>query len=746
MIIRDDRPLTDRERAFIEALFRLSFKEVADRVQQGASPQEAVVGVVTDILSRQVLTLSPNLYKRWCASLLNFAEQQATGVKGAHSLVPVFHTPVVLGNDRNTDKDTRIKYEERTSGMSVIGGSGTGKTTLLIQVALADITNGHAVFFIDVDGDSINELLPRIPIHRMRDVILLDLSDTKRYIGLNPLAGIKTSTDADRYMQVFKRLWHIGPETPNLENTLRASLLTLSYCGLTVAEMPLLLRDEAFRKQCITHIPSSLSDDWLRWYWEEDYEKLYKQLRTEPASSTLNKVLQLLTMKQVAYAVSQSNTLNLRKLIDERKIILLRLSLQDLGEDAVRVLGTFLMAELKNALFSRIDVDVSQRNFVSLIADEAQLYVNADFYEILTRGRKYGIGPSLATQTLTRLDPELRGILDQLNIHVSFRVGTDDASKLAHYYAPKPKKEYEKKEVKQEKKAPGTHPVNWLVSGGRSHSSEAVNAFVKQWEDIVKDANTSVREGQNDTYKTSVGGGRRARVTSSHYSTSWSNRAEITDAREGLAMINDLLYKVMLEKNPFQRVQVYFCVWVAIHFNLPFYKITDGTGYFSVLLPQELGGVGDAPLADLVTAFNQLWLVRDEQLDRAFATFHIHVLKAMKAKYALKLEAYFKTLYLQEFVDEPYEILKLNRAAKNNPGMVVEPIRNKPFFCYWSNEHAFVTLGKYPGVLHYKSGFEKWEEGFGLDKGIIPLEQLTYEIQEPNNNRLSDYFSPHIDV
>src|SRR5436305_12735163 len=108
----------------------------------------------------------------------------------------------------------------------------------------------------------------------------------------------------------------------------------------------------------------------------------------------------------------------------------------------------------------------------------------------------------------------------------------------------------------------------------------------------------------------------------------------------------------------------------------------------------------------------------------------------MKMKYRPKLEEYFQSLYTRfEIWDEPYDILMINRAAKKNPASkAVNPRRDKPYFHYWSNEHAglgSITL-KYPGVIH----FEDWIFGgedlvvFGMEKGIIPLEQLTYEKKE----------------
>src|SRR5207248_1120936 len=143
----------------------------------------------------------------------------------------------------------------------------------------------------------------------------------------------------------------------------------------------------------------------LRSFWKNDFDELYVQEQLKYSDSTLNKVRQFLMVAKVLYAVSQGKTtIDFRKMIDEKKIILLKLSAQEIGETAARFLGAFLLAELKNALFSRADVPAASRSFFSLVADEWQLYLTADFKDILTRGRKYATKPATANQTLSQLD------------------------------------------------------------------------------------------------------------------------------------------------------------------------------------------------------------------------------------------------------------------------------------------------------------------------------------------------------
>src|SRR5438132_1263838 len=135
----------------------------------------------------------------------------------------------VLGKDVNTGELVTLEQEELLHGLYVIGETGTGKTTLLVNLALQDIQNGSGVCFFDPDGDAINNILSRLPASREEDVIFLELSDVNYPFGLNlltcsdPNNPVAVQEVVDRYMHVFKMLWHIGKDTPRLENTLRAS-------------------------------------------------------------------------------------------------------------------------------------------------------------------------------------------------------------------------------------------------------------------------------------------------------------------------------------------------------------------------------------------------------------------------------------------------------------------------------------------------------------------------------------------
>src|SRR6266487_1205172 len=349
---------------------------------------------------------------------------------------------VVLGKNTNTGNDIIITDDELVRHISVVGATGTHKSTLLQFLALQAVKNGKCLIYIDVDNRSIHDLLTRIPKERMKDVVLVDFSDRRRFIGIN---YVSSERDIERCIELLKKLWHITPETPNLENTLRASLLTLQFNNLTLDRMPDLLRDKAFRASCMGRIPHTIDALFVREFWEKDFNQHDVQYQIRNSDSTLNKIMQMFMDKYIAYIIAQtSNTLNIKEDMldkDNKKILLINLSKNDLKKERVRRIGAIILEELQHALFTRADLHI-----VTLICDEWQMYLTPDFFEdVLSQGRRYGISAVLATQTLEYFDNKLQAILDQVGTHITFAVGVKDAYKLAPFYAkdPPPELKYE---------------------------------------------------------------------------------------------------------------------------------------------------------------------------------------------------------------------------------------------------------------------------------------------------------------
>ncbi|MEK9166608.1 MAG: hypothetical protein AAB846_02640, partial [Patescibacteria group bacterium] len=94
-----------------------------------------------------------------------------------------------LGINEDRGKETAIYLtpEDRLRHFYAIGQTGTGKTTLLKNMAVQDILQGEGICFIDPHGSDIEEILALVPPGRAEDVIYFDPAYTTRPMGLNML-------------------------------------------------------------------------------------------------------------------------------------------------------------------------------------------------------------------------------------------------------------------------------------------------------------------------------------------------------------------------------------------------------------------------------------------------------------------------------------------------------------------------------------------------------------------------------
>ena len=456
---------------------------------------------------------------------------------------PESELSIPLGRDIETQEPFSITTGERKQGMIVVGATGSGKTTLITQIACHVINMGESLVYISPEDDGFNALLPLLDEKRMRNVALLDFTGGNRFAVLNPLAA----SDEGMTLSIFKKLWEIGPQTPYLENTLKAVIHIARRCGLTLWEIPELLRSKQLRDRCLEKIPRTLETSWLAWFWEVDWTGHSEQFRRERSDTIFNKIEQLLISPVVSPCISQEGrtSVDFRKIIEEKRVLFLKLSPSQLGgPENVRFLINFLLAELKTAIFSFADREPYERTVCTFLCDEWQRFLTPDFEDLLLQGRKFGFAPALASQVLPDRESGLQQIVEQVVNKVGFRQGLSDAKTFAWSVAKEPPVEYEEKERKEVV----TKPLHWYVLSGRSYprEHEAVMQIFKEYEEEARQSNATIREGGSSGGK--VIEGRRGTIIRSGFSSSWSNKGQVEQAKDIVEAVNGFLYQVMVRK------------------------------------------------------------------------------------------------------------------------------------------------------------------------------------------------------
>lgn len=330
-----------------------------------------------------------------------------------------------------------IKRVDRRAHMYILGKTGTGKSTLLETLMLDDLKKGHGFTLIDPHGDLFHRLRARIPEDRLPDVIDFDVPNPTQPYGFNPLANVpanKRSLAASGLIQVFKHLW-ADSWGPRLEYILRNCLLSLlDYPNATMSDIQRLLTDANFREKVILSIKNAQ----IRDFWRKEYNAFPERLRVEAISPIQNKVGAFLTNPLLETILTKPETpLNLRRIMDEGKILLVNLAKGAIGEDTSNLLGSLLISRFDLAALSRANVSEDERADYTLYLDEFHNFTTQTLTFMLSELRKYRLALVLSNQYLTQLTPFIRdAILGNVGTIIVFRIGAIDADFISQEFSP----------------------------------------------------------------------------------------------------------------------------------------------------------------------------------------------------------------------------------------------------------------------------------------------------------------------
>jgi Type IV secretion-system coupling protein DNA-binding domain len=343
--------------------------------------------------------------------------------------------------DRGISKNFGILQDDRRRHMYILGKSGMGKSTLLENMIIEDIYNGHGVCFIDPHGDSATYILDRIPAFRQNDVVYFNPADTEHPIGLNMLESVRGEEPflvASSMMAVFQRIW-AGMWSSRMEYILNNTLLALLETpGNTLLGVVRMLTDNDFQKKIINNI----EDPMVKNFWTKEYASFNDKYKTEAIAPVLNKIGQFFSTDLVRNILGQTkSTIDLRDIMDNKKIFIVNLSKGRLGDDNSSLLGSLLITKLQLAAMSRVDMPESARNDFYVYVDEFQNFTTDTFATILSEARKYRLCLILAHQYINQLtesgnEKVRNAVFGNVGTMVSFRVGTDDVDTLEKEFEP----------------------------------------------------------------------------------------------------------------------------------------------------------------------------------------------------------------------------------------------------------------------------------------------------------------------
>ncbi|HSX40137.1 MAG TPA: DUF87 domain-containing protein [Candidatus Saccharimonadales bacterium] len=325
-----------------------------------------------------------------------------------------------------------IKGQDRRKHVYVIGKTGTGKSTLIANMAIDDMRNRRGFAVIDPHGDLCEILLSYVPSYRVNDVVYLDPSDPSHAFGFNPLEvqnPAQKELVVSGIVAIFKKLY-ANTWGPRLEYILRNSILSvIDLPNATLLMVPEILTNDVFRKKAI----EQMHDPVLRNFWVNEFEQMPARLKSEAMSPILNKVGQFISSQVIRNIIQNpKSTIDLEKIMNEGKILLLNLSQGRLGEDNAALLGAMTITKIQLAAMNRVNQPEAERRDFYLYVDEFQNFATTSFIKILSEARKYHLDLILANQYIAQIPEDVRAaIFGNAGTMLTFIIGAQDAPYMA---------------------------------------------------------------------------------------------------------------------------------------------------------------------------------------------------------------------------------------------------------------------------------------------------------------------------
>jgi hypothetical protein len=340
---------------------------------------------------------------------------------------------------RGQEKVFGIKQEDRRLHMYVIGRTGMGKTTLLLNMILNDIYAGEGLCFIDPHGDAVEALLDYIPDSRVNDVIYFNPADIEHPIPLNILERVPQERRhilVSHVLSIFRKLY---PEhwQHRQEHIMRNALLVLLERDepCTLLDVYWLLADWRYRKK----VTAGVKDPLVKAFWTSEFSRYIYQYKGEALAPIQNKLGAFLTSPLVRNILGQKeNKIDFRAVMDEGKVLLVNLSRGRIGEDSSSFLGSLIATRLQLAAMSRVDIREGDRRDFYLYVDEFQHFVAAETFDsVLSEARKYRLCLTLAHQYIGQLDERLRkAVFGNVGTTVVFPMGLENSESLEREFYP----------------------------------------------------------------------------------------------------------------------------------------------------------------------------------------------------------------------------------------------------------------------------------------------------------------------
>ena len=358
---------------------------------------------------------------------------------------------VVLGcvNDGARRLLVHFRQSDRSRHTYILGSTGTGKSSLLANMIVQDIRNGHGVCVLDPHGDLYAQIQASIPRERVRDLILVNPCDRERAAGINfleaggPQCRMEIHFLVNEMMSIFQRLYLRETQGPVFETYMRNAMLLLMENEIpdaTLLDVPRLFEHEGFRSLLLAKCLNPAVQD----FWQKTAERARGDYSLASMAPYIVSKLNMFVYNPVIRSIigQAKSTIDFYQAMNEGRIILVNLSKGFLGELDTQLLGMLITGKVFCAAMKRIAQPAATRKPHFLYIDEFQNFTSGSIAQMMSEARKFGLFLTLANQNLGQLreyhdaSSLSEAVLSNAGTLLCFRTGAPDAERIKVHTMP----------------------------------------------------------------------------------------------------------------------------------------------------------------------------------------------------------------------------------------------------------------------------------------------------------------------
>ncbi len=224
---------------------------------------------------------------------------QVTTLGTVHS----YHRPQPFG----------IRLEDRLAHLYIVGQTGTGKSTLLYNLAMQDVKAGIGFCLVDPHGDLADGLSQNLGAEHL----YWQVADPHSPYGYNPLTRVSAAHRplvASGLIETLKKQW---PDAwgARMEHLLRYAILALLETPQAdIKDIVRLYVEKDYRRSVLQHV----QDPQVRAFWTEEFHRMNYQNAADGVAPIANKLGAFLANPVVRKALCEPKTpLRFRQIMDQ---------------------------------------------------------------------------------------------------------------------------------------------------------------------------------------------------------------------------------------------------------------------------------------------------------------------------------------------------------------------------------------------------------------------------------------------